>query len=176
MGSPRPILALSDDKGFAFVPGTDTGLPVNELTVVNRIMNHFDPKAPTNPFKDALIPSQKMSHEPPIGFKEDTYDLAEGRALFRWPEHLDPASADELAEWVGLIVRKMKRMAGAGAKSTVKSEPMRKFRLLPGSGAHMEKGHVYKAGDIVESADDLVTKFQNKFELVEEDALRTNPV
>ena len=53
-----------------------------------------------------------------------------------------------------------------------------KFRLLPKAGTHSETGdkgqlRIYKAGDIVESAQDLVMMFPNKFQLVEDEEVQT---
>ncbi|GAF74083.1 unnamed protein product [marine sediment metagenome] len=40
------------------------------------------------------------------------------------------------------------------------------YRLLPKTGSHIQNGKEYKAGDIVDSEMDLVTKFAGKFEKV----------
>ena len=61
---PRPVRGLSDDGEYAFVPGTETGLPVSQLTVEIQAMTQTEDKAPpTNPFKDA--PAQ--TRMPPEG-------------------------------------------------------------------------------------------------------------
>lgn len=111
---PRPVLGLSEDREFAFVPGTKAGLPVSQLTVVSRAMPGTEPQGspPLNPFVNAPLASSKSEPEPravPTGFKEDAYDLPEGRAVFRWPERLDPAGVEELQDWFALIIRKMRR-------------------------------------------------------------------
>jgi hypothetical protein len=109
---PRSVLGFSDDGLFAFVPGTSTGLPVSQLTVVGRAMNAGDQKAaPPNPFA-SVSQQEPESKNPPLGFKEDAYDLAEGRAVLRWPEKLDAGSVEELEDWFTLIVRKMRRTNG----------------------------------------------------------------
>jgi hypothetical protein len=79
---------------------------------------------PVNPFKDAPFAPAKPPADtsPPAGFKEDAYDLAEGRAVFRWPEKLDPGSVAELEDWFGLIIRKMQRMTGATPTKTDKKK------------------------------------------------------
>ena len=59
----------------------------------------------------------------PPSFKEDAFDLAEGRAVFRWPDRLTPESVAELQEWLSLIVRKMARMTGAKLKPNAKLVP-----------------------------------------------------
>lgn len=39
-----------------------------------------------------------------------------------------------------------------------------KYRLLPGTGKHIQGDNIYKAGDVVESEHDLVKNCENKFE------------
>jgi hypothetical protein len=123
---PQPVLGFSPNKAFLFVPGTGTGIPVSEVTVVGRAMSDTDKKGtpPVNPFKDAPFAPAKPPADtsPPAGFKEDAYDLAEGRAVFRWPEKLDPGSVAELEDWFGLIIRKMQRMTGATPTKTDKKK------------------------------------------------------
>lgn len=122
---PRPVRGFSDDGEFAFVPGTDTGLPVDELTVVKRAMEDTKPTPPKaapppNPFAAG---TPKTDAPPPAGVKEDVYDLAGGRALFRYPEKLDAESVEELEEWFGLIIRKMRRL---NSIETPKTDPKKK--------------------------------------------------
>jgi hypothetical protein len=115
---PRSVQGLSEDGAFAFVPGTDTGLPVGELTVVGRAMTPVDQKSPpANPFKDVAPLT------PPAGVKEDVYDLASGRALLQYPEKLDAESVAELEEWLDLIVRKMRRINSIDWKKTDPKKP-----------------------------------------------------
>lgn len=116
--TPRPVRKLSDDGQWAFVPGTETGIPVQQITVVGQAMTTNEDKKtpPENPFKDTAPPLGKP-REPLSGFKEDAYDLAEGRAVVRWPEKLDPASVEELEDWFGLIIRKMRRTSGLEPKA-----------------------------------------------------------
>ena len=137
--SPRPVLGISDDGGFAFVPGTDTGLPIEELSIVGRAVIDTDKKtAPVNPFVGAGIVPPKTQNEPiqpTVGFKEDAYDLAEGRAVLRWPEKLTKESVGELKDWFDLIIRKMARMTGAQIRiGTIKDVASTTAPAVPISG------------------------------------------
>ena len=65
---PREVLSLSDDDQWAFVPGTTTGFPVGELTVMSpKIENQSKsttdggPVPPVNPFESA--PPRKTADE-----------------------------------------------------------------------------------------------------------------
>jgi len=64
--APRPVRALSDDRTFAFVPGTDTGIPVRQLTV-ERTVNANDTKEPISPPPPPRNPYAKESATSPKG-------------------------------------------------------------------------------------------------------------
>ena len=122
---PRPVLGLSDDGLFAFVPGTKTGLPVSQLTVMGRAMTPTDPKnpPPVNPFASLSAKQDQELRGPPAGLMEDAYDLAEGRAVLRWPGKLEPESVEELEDWFALIIRKMRRTTSAHPKRVGEDTP-----------------------------------------------------
>ena len=121
--TPRPVRALSDDGLFAFVPGTETGLPLDQLTVEQAVKTE-DSKLPPpsqapprNPFAAEVFEKPKTEQPLPPGLKEDGYDMPEGRAILRWPEKLDPGSVDELEDWFNLIVRKIRRTNNAPSRN-----------------------------------------------------------
>ena len=119
---PREVLALSDDGKFAFVPGTDTGLPVDQLTVVGRAMTTTDtrgqalPKAgspPANPFFKPIDPD-----EPPVksGASEEKMTLDEGPVLIRWPNSLSADSFHEFEYFLQGLINRARRKAGIPVK------------------------------------------------------------
>jgi hypothetical protein len=91
-----------------------------QITVVSRAVKPSDPKnPPPNPFTTPVpapvaLPAGETAElkSPPLDYKEDAYDLLEGRAVVRWPEKMDAGSVEELEEWFSLIIRKMRRTNG----------------------------------------------------------------
>ncbi len=123
---PMPLRGFSEDGSYAFVPGlkdggTDSGIPVDEITIVERGMPEAEkkPAPPPNPFASAgaVVPKTASESPPPAGLREDVYDLTGGRAVLRYPATLDVGSVEELEEWLELIVRKMRRMNSIPAKT-----------------------------------------------------------
>jgi hypothetical protein len=102
--SPRKVLGLSEDGEFAFVEGTETGLPVSQLTVekaAEPARKDAPPAPPRNPFVRDETP-----HE---GITQATFPLQEGMATLRWPENLSASSFEDFEGWIQLVLRKAKR-------------------------------------------------------------------
>ena len=49
----------------------------------------------------------------PVAPKEDVYTLPEGVAILQWPATIGRASAEDLGDWLALVIRKIKRSADA---------------------------------------------------------------
>lgn len=109
---PRQVLGISEDGEFAFVPGTDTGLPVAQLTVKSRAMNEPETtiQPPSNPFRNT------SGNPSGGGPKEEVFELPSGRAALRYPDKIDSESVDELEEWLKLVVKKLRRLNPAEKK------------------------------------------------------------
>ena len=103
--SPRKVLGLSDDGQFAFVEGTETGLPVEQLTVES-VQHQSATNPPVNPFS---TPGQQR--KPPAGVKRSVFPLDEGEAAIEWPESLSPASVEDFEAWFSLFIKKLHREA-----------------------------------------------------------------
>jgi hypothetical protein len=110
---PRLVLGFSDDGQWAFVEGTETGLPVSELTVMNP---KSDPKPvvptpvpPANPFqKNQLQPPQPLAP----GMTIEAMTLDEGMVHLQWPAELSPDSVRDFEYWVQGLIRRARRKAG----------------------------------------------------------------
>lgn len=48
-------------------------------------------------------------HEANPGMKEDVFTLKEGDVVFQWPGRISPESFQDLEDWTGLLLRKIKR-------------------------------------------------------------------
>jgi hypothetical protein len=100
---PRQVLQVSEDGKFVFVEGSDTGLPIEGISVVD---------APAN----ASV-NQKPPAIPQQGFKQDIYTLGnEGQVILQWPEKMSQESYDEFVDWIELQLRKIARLSGVTQK------------------------------------------------------------
>ena len=77
----RQVLGLSDCGEWAFVEGTETGLPVSELTVVAPKMDTKQP--PVSPFQRAASGPKDRPAPPPDGRDGPVvkFDLPRGNAI-----------------------------------------------------------------------------------------------
>ncbi len=100
---PRRLAGISDDGLWAFVEGSQTGVPFAELTIAEKgtgaQMTTGTMMPPANPF----------FQEPSAGSMQDVYGLSEGDVVLRWPEKLSKASFEEVSDWLDLIKRKLER-------------------------------------------------------------------
>ena len=107
------VQGLSDDGEFAFIAGLADGVPVADLAVVapepdvDAEGDESFPAPPPNPFAAAAaIPS---------GGRTEAFALAEGDAVLKRPDGLSAESLDELEEWFGLVMKKLRRLQAAEA-------------------------------------------------------------
>jgi hypothetical protein len=91
----KRVLNLSADGGFAFVDGTTTGIPVDQLRKV-----------------DPPPQADKLGGKPPMGIAREVSTLDEGEALLQWPATVSQESVQELEAWLNLVLKKLKRRVG----------------------------------------------------------------
>ncbi len=114
--APRIVRGFSDDGQWAFVDGSETGLPVGELTIMNQ---KSDPTPspvgqaapPPNPFSKsgesrAIVPPARA------GCVQEVKVLDEGAAVLQWPDELSQDSVADIEYWLEGIVRRLRRKAG----------------------------------------------------------------
>jgi hypothetical protein len=109
---PRRVVGISDDGLWAFVEGSKTGLPMNELSVRNPKGN---PKPEgTSPNVPPANPFYKPADAPPLGpgEVEEKKIFDEGSAVLRWPDKLSRESVEDFEYWVKGILRRLRRKAG----------------------------------------------------------------
>jgi hypothetical protein len=94
---PRRVTGLSDDGTHAFVEGSGTGLPLDQLTAVEPPAK--DPSPPKIP--------PTLKHVP--GVRQDLFSLAEGTVSIQWPDSLSPESYEDLSAWLDILKRKIGR-------------------------------------------------------------------
>jgi len=111
---PKRVTGLSDDGTHAFVEGSGTGLPVDQLTVV---------EAPANPLKGEIPPKNPFPLKPSIGVRQDLFSLAEGTVSIQWPDSLSAASYEDLSDWLDILKRKIGRSVKAASDPASSGEP-----------------------------------------------------
>jgi hypothetical protein len=93
----RRVTGFSEDGEYAFVEGTSSGIPTEQLSKV-------DPPAG----RDKGSHSVKR-FEPKHGMNNDVFSLDEGQVTLEWPSRLSPESYEDLKAWLDLIAKKAKR-------------------------------------------------------------------
>jgi len=95
---PRKITGFSEDGTFAFVEGTQTGIPVQQLQ-----------KAEGAPPAPPQFESMREQSKP--GIRREVFALDEGEAVLQWPAQLTPGGVAELKDWLNLVIRKVERIS-----------------------------------------------------------------
>jgi len=103
---PKRIARISPDFKFVFVEGSDSGLPVEEIAVVEVPAAAGLPPEAIN----AVIAKPAVMQ----GFKQDVYTLGndEGQVILQWPQKMTEESYNEFVEWLDLRKRKIARLNG----------------------------------------------------------------
>jgi hypothetical protein len=114
---PREVQGLSEDGAYAFVAGSQAGIPMDQLTkesapVVKPPSLRGTP--PPNPFAAFAAPASLL----PQGMAEETSKIGDaGLARIQWPEGMDQAGFDDFEYWLEGVLRKVARQAGVERKS-----------------------------------------------------------
>jgi hypothetical protein len=95
----KQITGFSDDGTYAFVEGTNTGLPVGELSMANASVKESEKGRSGATFTNVRLNA----------LNTETFILDEGQATLQLPAKLSPESCEDLKAWLELIMKKMKR-------------------------------------------------------------------
>jgi hypothetical protein len=104
----RSTSVVGIDGDWAFVDGSQTGIPISELSVVDEPVI-ARPKPPVNPFYQ---PSKTKDDEPTEGMAMDRATLDEGAVLLEYPDDLSEESVEELQDWLVGRINRVRRKAG----------------------------------------------------------------
>jgi hypothetical protein len=112
----KRIREISDDGAWAFVDGSNTGLPIMELTVMAEppIKDVTPPQASLDqhPRPRTIVEAQQMvglSLPPKSGTRQDVFSLTEGTVTIQWPADLSNESFEDLSAWIDILKRKIGR-------------------------------------------------------------------
>lgn len=119
---PRRVRALSEDGEWAFVEGSNTGVPVKQLTLE---------QPPADTKKPPILPELKRAGVPPLqlgpGVRQDVFSLAEGPVTVQWPSMITKESYEDLADWLDILKRKIgrsvKQQNQVNSQAVIKSSP-----------------------------------------------------
>lgn len=100
----KPVTGLSDDGGFAFVEGSSTALPINELRKVA-------PPVDDRQHSHEAGPTTLQRLQPRPGTNTEVFSLEEGEVTIQWPTNMSSESYKDFKEWLNLIDKKIKRTA-----------------------------------------------------------------
>jgi len=113
---PQLVRGISNDGQWAFVEGSETGVPMNELTAMNvkpDAKSSLSPTPPPSPFapssgtpKATVLARRQLLQS---GVKEDVFTLDEGLVVIQYPERLSQESFEDFESWLQLVIRKAKR-------------------------------------------------------------------
>jgi hypothetical protein len=110
----RRMVWLSEDGTHARVEGSQTGLPVSELTVVDAPV---ETPLGASPMNAPVQPQHREVQTPPPppldvapGFLDETYPLDHGRSfILRRPVNISSDELSEFEDWIKLVQKKLKR-------------------------------------------------------------------
>lgn len=102
---PRRVTGISEDREYAYIEGSRSGVLISELKVVKQSPESRHP--PENPqFKESS--AQKESASTPA-HNEEIFSLGKGQIMLRVPEEITPSEFEDLTDWFVLIHRKIGR-------------------------------------------------------------------
>jgi hypothetical protein len=108
---PRKVREISEDGEWAFVEGSNTGILLKELTVV------ADKQTPTPASAASQPPRPRttvIEAQPDAGARQDLFSLPEGTVTVSWPASISQESFQDIADWLTILERKIKRSVKAG--------------------------------------------------------------
>ncbi|MBV9759829.1 MAG: hypothetical protein JO340_04625 [Acidobacteriaceae bacterium] len=108
---PKRIREISEDQKWAFVEGSNTGLPMEELSKVDAPPPSVQ-AARTPPRPRTIAEAQEMFggiSKPATLISQDVFSLREGPVTIQWPLNLSRESFQDLSDWLEIVKRKIAR-------------------------------------------------------------------
>lgn len=106
---PVRVRAVTEDQSWVFVEGSETGIEMENVTVMDRP----DSGAPLKPAPTMPLPASKESLPAvPAGYRSELFDADEGEIRITWPANLSLQSVRDMTDWLELLKRRIARRAG----------------------------------------------------------------
>jgi hypothetical protein len=112
----KRVREISEDGEWAWVEGSNTGMPMKQLTVVDAPLNAPPTPPPGHPPAPRIVveeernkPKPKLPLPAESGTLQDTFVLTEGPAAIQWPGALSKESYEDFVAWLEIVKRKIGR-------------------------------------------------------------------
>jgi hypothetical protein len=105
--TPVRVRAVTEDD-WVFVDGSETGIEMENVTVVDRP----DAAEARIPPKLPLDIGKPPANEIAAGYRSETFDADEGEVRITWPSNLSSQSVADMEDWLELLKRRIARRAG----------------------------------------------------------------
>jgi hypothetical protein len=102
---PRRVAGLTEAGNFVLVEGSDTGLPIGEVTVMPEQDMKVEPK-PGTLTMGGVAPEVKAAVP---NVRQDVWNLDEGPVVLHYPAKMSAASFEDFEAWINLQLKKIKR-------------------------------------------------------------------
>jgi hypothetical protein len=117
METPRRVWLLSEDGLWVAVEGSETGIPMNQISVLERVA-----APPTNPLRFAINAPKaaptELQHVSEC-YRSEKFDADEGVITTSWPSNLSAQSVEDMQAWVELLMKRIERRAKASDEGKV---------------------------------------------------------
>jgi hypothetical protein len=112
---PKQVVGITDDRAWAFLEGSPTGVPMSELTVQEQpVTTARTTVPPANPF---YAPPRDRDDQDDPSLAQVRTMLDEGPVLLSLPDELSKESVAELEYWMHGVLRRARRKAGLEPES-----------------------------------------------------------
>lgn len=109
---PKRVIRLSDDGAYAFIEDSNTGIPVDQLSIADVSEKDRGNGATGGKF----TPPKHLLQKP--GMNNEVFTLDEGEVTLQWPQKMSLESYEDFKAWLELIAKKAKRSADKKAPPT----------------------------------------------------------
>ncbi|MEM6483632.1 MAG: hypothetical protein AAF662_01420 [Pseudomonadota bacterium] len=103
--TPRRVTGLTPDGKYAYIEGSQSGVLISELEVVEG--SHDNSVPPPNPEFRELLSNSDLKPRP--AHKEEVFSLGSGQVTLQFPDEMSPNEFEDLTDWFVLIHRKIGR-------------------------------------------------------------------
>lgn len=108
--NPARVRAVTADQQWVFVDGSETGIEMENVTVLERPEGASEAKVPpTLPLTEA---KNAPAPETAPGYRSEVFDADEGEIRITWPANLSLQSVEDMKDWLELLKRRIERRAG----------------------------------------------------------------
>lgn len=123
--TPKRIREFSEDFKWAFVEGSNTGVPINQLAKAEPPEDSrvYTPPMPRTVVDESQQATSVGNPKPPLNLsRQDVFSLQEGPVTIQWPASISVESFEDLSAWLDILKRKIGRSVKVADSGTVTQE------------------------------------------------------